>query len=295
MMSSISMSTRKRHRLQLPSRSLLLGERTLLMGVLNVTPDSFSDGGLFRDREAAIAHALEMERAGADILDVGGESTRPGADAIGADEELGRVLPVLEGLRGKLKIPISIDTQKAAVEEAAIAAGAEIVNDVSALRSDAALGEVVRKRRVPLVLMHMRGKPRSMHLGPFASNVMRDVLAGLRAAIRRAERAGIAKSRLLIDPGIGFGKKYEQNFEVLQHLPELARLGCPLVVGTSRKVFVGWALAGKGEPWPAGKRLWGTAATVTMAVLGGAHIVRVHDVAEMAEVVRVADAIVNVR
>jgi dihydropteroate synthase len=289
------MSLPKRYRLQLPSRVLLLGERTLLMGVLNVTPDSFSDGGLFLNAQAAIARALEMEHAGADILDIGGESTRPGADPVGADEELARILPVIQGLRGKLRIPISVDTRKAAVAEAAIAAGAEIVNDVSTLRGDPTLGEVVRRRRVPLVLMHMRGTPRSMHLGPFASDVMRDVAVGLRAAIRRAERAGITKSRLLIDPGIGFGKKYGQNFEVLRHLPELARLGCPLVVGTSRKVFVGWALAGKGEPWPAAKRLWGTAATVTAAVLGGAHIVRVHDVAEMADVVRVADAIVRVR
>ena len=289
------MPARKRYRLQLASRTLLLGKRTLLMGVLNVTPDSFSDGGLFLNAPAAIARALEMERAGADILDIGGESTRPGADPVGEDEELARVLPVLEDLRGKLKIPISVDTQKAAVAEAAIAAGAEMVNDVSALRSDPALGEVVRRRRVALVLMHMRGEPRSMHLGPFAADVMRDVVAGLRAAIRRAERAGIAKSRLIIDPGIGFGKKYAQNFEVLRRLPELARLGCPLVVGTSRKVFVGGALAGKGEPWPAEKRLWGTTATVTASVLGGAHIVRVHDVAEMADVVRVADAIAQAR
>jgi dihydropteroate synthase len=295
MRNAISVSLPKRYRLQLPSRVLSLGERTLLMGVLNVTPDSFSEGGLFLSAQAAIARALEMERAGADILDIGGESTRPGADPVGADEELARILPVIEGLRGKLRIPISVDTQKAAVAEAAIAAGAEIVNDVSALRGDPALGEVVRRRRVPLVLMHMRGTPRSMHLGPFASDVMRDVAVGLRAAIRRAESAGIARSRLLIDPGIGFGKRYGQNFEVLRHLPELARLGCPLVVGTSRKVFVGWALAGKGEPWPAAKRLWGTAATVTAAVLGGAHIVRVHDVAEMTEVVRVADDIARVR
>ena len=289
------MSLPKRYRLRLPSRVLPLGERTLLMGVLNVTPDSFSDGGLFLNAQAAIARALEMERAGADILDIGGESTRPGADPVGADKELARILPVIEGLRGKLRIPISVDTQKAAVADAAIAAGAEIVNDVSALRGDPALGEVVRRRRVPLVLMHMRGTPRSMHLGPFAADVMHDVVAGLRAAIRRAEHAGIAKSRLLVDPGIGFGKKYAQNLEVLRCLPELARLGCPLVVGTSRKVFVGWALAGKGEPWPASKRLWGTAATVTAAVLGGAHIVRVHDVAEMADVVRVADALARAR
>lgn len=287
------MSSRKRYRLRLPSRTLVLGERTLVMGVLNVTPDSFSDGGLFLGTQAAIRHALEMERAGADILDVGGESTRPGADPIRAEEELTRVLPVLEGLRGKLHIPISLDTQKATVAEAGIAAGAEMVNDISALRADPALAEVVRRGRVALVLMHMRGTPRSMQRGPFARNVMRDVTAGLRGALRRAAQAGIAKSQLLIDSGIGFGKTYAQNFELLAHLPELARLGCPLVVGTSRKAFVGWALAGKGQPWPPERRQWGTAATVAAAVLGGAHVVRVHDVAEMAEVVRLADAIAN--
>ncbi len=287
------MSLRKRYRLRLPSRTLVLGERTLLMGVLNVTPDSFSDGGLFLGTQAAIRYALEMERAGADILDVGGESTRPGADPIRAEEELTRVLPVLEGLRGKLHIPISLDTQKATVAEAGIAAGAEMVNDISALRADPALAEVVRRGRVALVLMHMRGTPRSMQRGPFARNVMRDVTAGLRRALRRAAQAGIAKSQLLIDSGIGFGKTYAQNFELLAHLPELARLGCPLVVGTSRKAFVGWALAGKGQPWPPERRQWGTAATVAAAVLGGAHVVRVHDVAEMAEVVRLADAIAN--
>ncbi len=287
------MSLRKRYRLRLPSRTLVLGERTLLMGVLNVTPDSFSDGGLFLGTQAAIRHALEMERAGADILDVGGESTRPGADPIRAEEELTRVLPVLEGLRGKLHIPISLDTQKATVAEAGIAAGAEMVNDISALRADPALAEVVRRGRVALVLMHMRGTPRSMQRGPFARNVMRDVTAGLRSALRRAAQAGIAKSQLLIDSGIGFGKTYAQNLELLAHLPELARLGCPLVVGTSRKAFVGWALAGKGQPWPPERRQWGTAATVAAAVLGGAHVVRVHDVAEMAEVVRLADAIAN--
>ena len=172
MMNAIFMSGRKRYRLRLASRTLALGERTLLMGVLNVTPDSFSDGGLFLNASAAIARALAMERAGADILDVGGESTRPGAEPVGPDEELARVLPVLEGLRGKLRIPVSVDTQKATVAEAALAAGAEIVNDVSALRSDPALGDVVRRRRAALVLMHMRGTPRSMQRGPFAADVI---------------------------------------------------------------------------------------------------------------------------
>jgi dihydropteroate synthase len=295
------MASRKRYQLRLPTRTLELGSRTLLMGVLNVTPDSFADGGHYLDPRAAIVRALEMERAGADIIDIGGESTRPGAAPVSAAEEMERVLPVLGGLRGKLGIPISLDTQKAVVAEAGIAAGAEIINDVSALRSDPALGEVVRRHRVALVLMHMRGTPGTMQQGPFAREVMRDVTTGLRAAIDRARRstinharrAGIDRARLLLDPGIGFGKSYQQNCELLQRLPELARLGYPLVVGTSRKAFIGWLLGGrkKEQSWPADERLWGTAATVAASILGGAHIVRVHDVAEMAQVARVADAL----
>jgi dihydropteroate synthase len=290
------MLQRKVYRMPLSSRTLTLGKRTLVMGVLNVTPDSFSDGGLYLDTPSAIARAFELERAGADILDIGGQSTRPGAEPVNEEEELSRVLPVLEGLRGRLRIPISLDTQKATVAEAGIAAGAEIVNDTSALRGDPDLAEVVRRRRVALVLMHMRGLPPSMQRRPFATHVMRDIVAGLREALRRAERAGIRRSRLLIDPGIGFGKSYRQNFEVLAHLPELARLDCPLLVGTSRKAFIGWLLAEEGEePRPVERRQWGTAATVVSAILGGAHAVRVHDVAEMAEVARVADAVLAAR
>jgi dihydropteroate synthase len=264
------------------------------MGALNVTPDSFSDGGTFLDPQAAVARALDMERDGADILDIGGESTRPAAAPVCAREELSRILPVLETLRGKLRIPISVDTQKSEVAEAALAAGAEIINDISALRTDPHLAEVARRTRTPVILMHMRGTPRTMQKGPFARRVMRDVLAGLRDALARARRAGLAKSQVLLDPGIGFGKSHEQNFEILARLPEFARLGCPLVIGTSRKAFLGKALARQGEP-PASpsERILGTAATVTASILGGAHIVRVHDVAEMARVVRVADAIAN--
>ena len=288
------MFRRKHFRLRLRSRTLLLGERTLVMGVLNVTPDSFSDGGAYLDSEAAVARALQLERDGADILDVGGESTRPGATPISAEEELRRILPVIEILRGKLRIPMSVDTQKAEVAEAALAAGAEILNDISALRVDPRLAKVAARARAPMILMHMRGTPRTMQRGPFARDVIRDVMAGLREAVARARRAGLAKSQILLDPGIGFGKTHEQNFEILARLPEFARLGCPLVVGTSRKSFLGKALARPGDPdLPAGERLLGTAATVTASILGGAHIVRVHDVAEMARVVRVADAILD--
>ena len=285
---------RKKFRLRLSSRTLMLSGRTLIMGVLNITPDSFSNGGAFLDTQAAVARALQMERDGADILDIGGESTRPSAQPISVSEELSRVLPVLEALRGKLRIPISVDTQKCEVAEAALAAGAEMVNDVSALRTDPRIAEVCRDARVPIVLMHMRGTPGTMQQGPFARDVMRDIMAGLRKAMSRARRAGIPKSQILLDPGIGFGKTHEQNFEILARLPEFARLGCPTVIGTSRKAFLGKSLARPGEAsLPPDRRLLGTAATVTASILGGAHIVRVHDVAEIASVARVADAIVD--
>ncbi len=284
---------RKHFRLRLNSRTLVLGERTLIMGVLNVTPDSFSDGGSFRDSQAAIARALELEREGADILDIGGESTRPAAAPVSAREELSRILPLFEALRGKLRIPISVDTQKSEVAEAALAAGAQIVNDISALRTDPHLAEVVRHAHAPVILMHMRGTPRTMQRGPFARDVVRDTMTGLREALVRARRAGLEKSRILLDPGIGFGKSHEQNFEILARLPEFARLGCPLVIGTSRKAFLGKALAKPGEPpLPPNERILGTLATVTASILGGTHIVRVHDVAETARVARMIDAIV---
>jgi len=284
---------RKHFRLRLNSRTLVLGERTLIMGVLNVTPDSFSDGGSFLDSQAAIARALELEREGADILDIGGESTRPAAAPVSAREELSRILPLFEALRGKLRIPISVDTQKSEVAEAALAAGAQIVNDISALRTDPHLAEVVRHAHAPVILMHMRGTPRTMQRGPFARDVVRDTMTGLREALVRARRAGLEKSRILLDPGIGFGKSHEQNFEILARLPEFARLGCPIVIGTSRKAFLGKALAKPGEPpLPPNERILGTLATVTASILGGTHIVRVHDVAEIARVARVADAIV---
>ena len=288
------MFRRKRYRLRLRSRALILGERTLILGVLNITPDSFSDGGAYLDSAAAIARALQIEQDGADILDIGGESTRPGAAAISSEEELRRILPVIRVLRDKLRIPMSVDTRKAEVAEAALSAGVEMLNDVSGLRADPRLAEVARRARVPLILMHMRGTPETMQRGPFARDVVRDVTAGLRDSIARARRARLARSQLLVDPGVGFGKSHEQNFELLARLPEFARLGCPIVIGTSRKAFLGKALARPGGPdAPPGERLLGSAATVTASILGGAHIVRVHDVAEMAPVVRVADAIAN--
>ena len=283
------MLRRKTFRLRLLSRTLVLGERTLVMGVLNVTPDSFSDGGLHFDTESAIARAFEIERQGADIIDIGAESTRPGSAGISAQEELWRLIPVLAGLQGKLKIPISVDTSKSEVADAAADAGAEILNDVTALGHDPQMAEIARCRKLPLVLMHMRGVPRTMQKRPFARNVLRDVITGLRRAVSIARRAGISHSQIIIDPGIGFGKSYPQNYELLARLPELTRLGFPLLVGASRKTFIGRALGNA----PVTERVWGTAATVAASILGGAHIVRVHDVAEMVQVARVTDAILN--
>jgi dihydropteroate synthase len=287
------MVKRRKYVLRLRCGVLVLGERTRVMAVLNVTPDSFSDGAAFLDPQRAIEHALEMERAGADVLDIGGESTRPGSTGTAAEAELTRILPVLEGLRGTLKIPISVDTRKSEVAEAAIRAGAQVINDVSGLGNDPRIAEVAAKRGVPLILMHMRGEPQTMQKGPFARDVMRDVLQGLRASITKARKAGVASSQIMLDPGIGFGKSFEQNYELLRKLPELAKLGYPIMVGASRKGFLGATLARQGKSAPAQDRLWATAATVTASVLGGAHIVRVHDVAEMVQVARVSDCLLD--
>src|SRR5882762_1778796 len=287
------MISRKKFRLMLQSGRLLLGERTLVMGVLNVTPDSFSDGGHFLQPESAIEHAFAIERAGADLLDIGGESTRPGSVETSASEELDRILPVLEGLRGRLKIPISVDTRRTSVAELAIRAGAKLVNDVSGLRSDPRIAEVAARHRVPLILMHMRGEPRTMQAAGFARDVMKDVNRGLRESVRVARKAGVGKSQIILDPGIGFGKSFAQNYELLQKFSRLAKLGYPLLVGTSRKGFLGATLARDGKPAAPEERIWGTAATVATSILQGAHIVRVHDVEEMVQVTRVADCIVD--
>src|SRR5258708_4921298 len=244
------MSSRKKFTLRLCSGKLVLGERTLVMGVLNVTPDSFSDGGKFLDAGRAVEQALAMERAGADLLDIGGESTRPGSAGVSAQEELARVLPVLQALRGRMKIPVSIDTQKSEVAEAALDAGAQIINDISGLKNDPRIAEVAARRRVPLILMHMRGEPRTMQAGGFARDVMKDVVQGLRKSVGVARKAGVPKSQIILDPGIGFGKSFAQNYELLQKLPQLAKLGYSLLVGTSRKGFLGATLARDGKLAP---------------------------------------------
>jgi dihydropteroate synthase len=285
------MIRRKTFELKLRSGVLKLGERTLVMGVLNVTPDSFSDGGKFLDVKRAVVRAVAMQRDGADIIDIGAESTRPGSVGISAAQEMRRLLPVLEALRGKLKIPISVDTQKAAVAELALRAGAEIVNDISSLRSDPQLARVAAEHGAPLILMHMRGTPRTMQKGPFARNVMRDVVSGLLKSIAIAKQFCVKRTQIVIDPGIGFGKSYAQNYELLAKLPELAKLGYPVMVGTSRKGFLGATLAKNGKPASVEQRVWATAATVAASILNGAHIVRVHDVAEMKQVALAMDVL----
>jgi dihydropteroate synthase len=258
------------------------------MAVVNVTPDSFSDGGLRLDPDRAARDALRLAADGADLLDIGGESTRPGAEPVTVEEELRRVVPVLERLGAhSLGVPVSIDTSKAEVAERAIDLGATIVNDVTALDADPALAGVVARRGVAVVLMHNRGNPREMSRLATYDDVVGEVTAELDVRVRAAVSAGVPRDLLVVDPGLGFAKRAEHTFAVLAGLPRLSTLGLPLLVGPSRKSYLQAALG----QLPADRRVWGTAAAVTAAVIGGAHIVRVHDVAAMCQVVRVADAI----
>ena len=266
----------------------MLGERTLVMGIVNVTPDSFSDGGRTFDAEAAVAAALRMVDEGADMLDVGGESTRPGAVPVGGGEELRRVLPVIEGLAGRVKVPISIDTYKASVADAALAAGASIVNDISGLRYDPDLAGVAARRGAPIILMHTRGRSRDMYEQAHYHDVVDEVLDELRESIAFAAGAGVPREQILVDPGLGFAKDATQSFEVLGRLAEFGDLGRPLVVGSSRKSFLNRPIKQAGLTADAE---WPTAASVAAAALAGMHVVRVHAVREMAQVVRVADEI----
>jgi dihydropteroate synthase len=264
---------------------LALGPRTLVMGILNVTPDSFAGGVTDPDRAADLA--LRMEADGADIIDIGGESTRPGADPVSDADELARVIPVIERLRGRLRVPVSIDTYKAAVAETALAAGASIVNDISGLGYDPMLGDVVARTGAGVVLMHTRGRSRDMYREAGYDDVLAEVSAELQQALERAEAAGVPRAQVVLDPGIGFAKRADESRAVLANLAVLARLGQPLLVGPSRKSF----LVDGQAPLPPAERDWGTAAAVTVSVLGGAHIVRVHNVAAMVQVARVADAL----
>jgi dihydropteroate synthase len=306
------MMIRPQFMLRVAGRTVRLGERTLIMGVVNVTPDSFSDGRRYLDPARAIEHALELARQGADWIDVGGESTRPGSKPVTAEEELRRVLPVIRGLHARRpSLPISIDTTKSQVAEEAVRAGAAILNDVSGLRFDPRLAEVARRYRTPLILMHLRGRPETMQQKPFAQSIWRSLEGSLERAIRRALKAGVRRSQLILDPGLGFGKSRQQNYEILARLTRLQRFHLPLLVGTSRKSFVQAVVAGerlaqmglkqsRRPVWPlaSGDRAGqapplqiGDAAAIATSILAGAHIIRVHAVEAALPAVRIADAV----
>ena len=271
-----------------------LGRRTCIMGAVNVTPDSFSDGGKFFARDAAVAQGQKLAADGADILDIGGESTRPFSDTVSADEEIERVIPVIEKLADQLNIPISIDTMKAEVARRAIDAGASMINDVSALRFDPAMGEVARQFETPVVLMHMLGSPKTMQDSPTYDNLIADISDFLKDAIERAQKQGISKSKLIVDPGIGFGKTVSHNLFLIRHLYAFAALEVPILIGPSRKAFIRNLLKdGQNNDIPPDLPIveTGTQAAVAAAVLCGAHIVRVHDVANTRATIRILDAI----
>jgi dihydropteroate synthase len=277
---------------------LALGERTLIMGVINVTPDSFSDGGELFDPARAIEAGVRMADQGAGIIDVGGESTRPGARQIDEAEEHRRIIPVIEALAGRVRVPISVDTYKSGTADAALAAGASIVNDISGLRYEAALADVVARHGAAIVLMHTRGRSRDMYQQASYGDVVAEVLDELRESMAFATGAGVATDRILVDPGLGFAKEAPHTFEALARLDEFSELGRPVVVGPSRKSFLTRALGGTAGVTvaaptapAASRRDWATAAAVTAAVLAGAHIVRVHAVEEMLQVARIADEI----
>lgn len=265
------------------------GQRTYLMGVLNVTPDSFSDGGKFNTITTALAQAQAMVAGGADIVDVGGQSTRPGAEQITLTEELDRVLPVLRRLRKEISIPISVDTTRAVVAKAAVDAGADIVNDISGGTFDREMLPTVASLGVPIVLMHIRGNPQSMLQLTNYQDLMGEISSFLAKQIATATGKGIDRGKIIIDPGIGFAKNYEQNLEIFRRLPELRRLNCPILVGPSRKSFIGRIL---NQPDPEA-RVWGTAAACCAAIFNGADILRVHDLQEMRQVSLVADALLR--
>jgi dihydropteroate synthase len=277
---------RREYKINTRHGTLAMGRRTVLMGIINVTPDSFYDGGRRLDAGTAIAEGISLVEAGADILDLGGESTRPGARPVSAQEELERVLPVIRGLRRATQVPISIDTYKARVAREALNEGADIINDISALRFDAETARLAAAEKVPVVLMHMQGTPRTMQTEPRYNDVLREVALFLAERIQFAVEAGVAPEAIIVDPGIGFGKTVDHNLTLLRGLSGFASLGRPLLVGASRKAFLGKILGAEPD-----ERLEGSLAAAVAAVIGGAHIVRVHDVKETYKAIRVADAI----
>ncbi|UCG79477.1 MAG: dihydropteroate synthase [Nitrospirota bacterium] len=257
------------------------------MGILNITPDSFSDGGTYYDAAMAVEHAISMVENGADIIDVGGESTRPGSDPVSLDEELRRVIPVIRSLAGELEVPISIDTYKSEVAREAIDAGASIVNDISGLRFDSEMANVVAEHQIPVVIMHIKGTPKNMQKDPIYGNLIDEIRVYLKESINIATEAGVHEDKIIVDPGIGFGKTYEDNLEIIKRLDELKDIGRPILIGPSRKAFIGRILG----DLPFSERIEGTAAAIAVSIINGANIVRVHDVKEMSRVTRVADAI----
>ena len=278
--------TKTHYSIRCRKKTFTLGKRTLLMGVLNVTPDSFSDGGLYFDKEKAIAHGLRMAEEGADFIDIGGESTRPGSKPIGLEEELRRVIPVIESLAKEVDIPISIDTFKSTVAEMAMEAGAEMINDISGLHFDPDLGKVAAKEDVPLILMHIRGTPETMQKDIHYESLFSEILQYLKESIQRAESAGLDPQQIIIDPGIGFGKTLEDNLLIIKNLSEFRILGKPMLLGTSRKTFIGKILNAEVD-----ERLEGTLSSIAICALNGAHIIRCHDVLQAKKAIAVADAI----
>ena len=270
--------------------TLSMGERTLVMGILNVTPDSFSDTGEYFGVESAVRRAWEIANEGADILDIGGESTRPGSAGVSAEEEISRVIPTLKALAGgpKYPLPISVDTTKSEVARAALEQGAAIINDISAMTTDPQIGSVAAEYGATLVLMHMRGTPQTMQLLPPSPDILGEIDAWAKDAVARASACGVSSERIILDPGVGFGKTAAQNVEIIVNIRRLAAAGVPVMIGTSRKAFIG-AITGKSAP----DRVFGTCATVAASILYGAHIVRVHDVAAARQVADVTDVIVQ--
>jgi dihydropteroate synthase len=274
--------------LQFRNKALDLSLRTHIMGILNVTPDSFSDGGRFHKFEQAVDQGIRMADEGADIIDVGGESTRPGSDPVALDDELSRVIPVIESLTQKTNIPVSIDTYKAEVARRALDAGAQMINDISALRFDPKMRKVASESKVPVILMHILGTPKEMQKDPFYREVIAEITDYLKESIQIAEKAGIEKKRLIIDPGIGFGKRLEDNLNILKNLKRFSILGCPILIGCSRKSFIGRILN-----LPVDERLEGSLAALTLAVVNGANLVRVHEVKESRRVAQLVDAVLK--
>jgi dihydropteroate synthase len=262
-------------------------KKTYIMGILNVTPDSFSESGLYFDKSAAIKRAIQMVEEGADIIDIGGESTRPGSEPITLEEELRRTIPVIEALAKEIKIPLSIDTYKSEVARRALDAGASIVNDISGLRFDPKMPKLVSEYKVPVVIMHIKGKPKDMQLSPVYEALIPEIVDYLRKGIGIAMNSGISEDKIIIDPGIGFGKTFDHNLEIINKLYEFTLLEKPILIGPSRKAFIGKILGDV----PVTDRLEGTAAAVAISIVNGANIIRVHDVKEMIKVAKVADAI----